>query len=416
MTILFKDLLDHSPLLKAVADMGYETPTPVQVASIPVALTGQDLCVCAQTGSGKTAAFLLPALARISQQRSTQSGNGMRVLVLAPTRELALQIEKNAQSYGQYFKWLRTISLVGGTSYGLQTRMLSKPIDLVIATPGRLLDHMRQGRIDFGRLEILILDEADRMLDMGFVDDIRQITAKMPKNRQTLLFSATMDGVVGKLAKSITHQAQRIDIERNEEHGKIDEQLYYCDDIRHKKRLLNYFLRDIAIDQAIIFTSTKIMCEDLTDELYQQGYPAYCLHGDMPQSWRNRTLRDLHRGKIKILVATDVAARGIDAERITHVFNFDLPRNAEDYVHRIGRTGRAGKNGIAISLADVRENILVHKIERYIERQLPEFEIEGMASTRRKKHIKSKNQQKSPKRNNFNQSRKNKSIKSKKSR
>lgn len=384
MTISFKELIDNPHLLHAISDAGYTAPTPVQTAAIPAALTGSDLCVCAQTGSGKTAAFLLPSLARIAAQRSNQSGKGARILVLTPTRELAQQVEENAKLYGQHFKWLRTVSLVGGTSYGFQTRMLAKPIDLIIATPGRLMDHMQQGRIDFSRLETLVLDEADRMLDMGFIDDIKKITAAMPATRQTLLFSATLDGAVGKLAQGITRDAQRIDIERSESHGKIDEFVYYCDDIRHKHRILDYLLRDTAIDQAVIFTATKAMSEELADALYEKGYAAHCLHGDMPQSWRNRTLRDLHSGRIKILVATDVAARGIDAERISHVFNFDLPKQPEDYVHRIGRTGRAGRHGIAITFSEVRDYVKVHKIESYIKRKLTEAEVEGMAPTRKK--------------------------------
>lgn len=383
MPLSFSDLNLQSPLLNALITAGYEKPTPVQLESIPAAMANQDLMVSAQTGSGKTAAFLLPTLQKLIK-RSEKPGKGPRALVLTPTRELAQQVEKNAQIYGKNMPWLRSATLVGGTSFGQQIRALSRPIDLIVATPGRLMDHMRQGRIDFSRLEVLILDEADRMLDMGFIEDIETIVAATPTERQTLLFSATWDGMVGKLAQKLTREPQKIDIAREEKQGKIDEQLLYCDDIRHKNRLLNYILRDTSIDQAVIFTATKAMSEQLADRLYDNGFSANCLHGDMPQGWRNRTLMDLRKGRIKILVATDVAARGIDVPSITHVINYDLPKQAEDYVHRIGRTGRAGRTGLAITFAEVNEYVKVHKIERYLNRKLSEQTIEGMEPTRKR--------------------------------
>lgn len=383
MTITFADLNLNANLVQTITEAGYVSPTPVQMKSIPAALEGHDLLVSAQTGSGKTAAFLLPSLEKL-QARSDKPGKGPRVLILTPTRELAQQIEKNAQVYGENMKWLRTVTLVGGTSFGFQTRALSRPIDIIVATPGRLMDHMRQGRIDFSRLELLILDEADRMLDMGFVEDIETIVAATPEDRQTLLFSATLDGVVGNIARKITNEPQSIEIERVQEESRIEEQLMYCDDFRHKDRLLDHILRDANIDQCVIFTATKAFTEQLADQLYEKGYAAECLHGDMPQSWRNRTLNNLRTGRTKVLVATDVAARGIDVPTITHVINYDLPKQAEDYVHRIGRTGRAGRSGIAISFAEVKEYMKVSKIERYLKRQLPETAIEGMEPTRRK--------------------------------
>ena len=383
MSLTFADLKLSAPLVRAVAGTGYTQPTPVQMQAIPAAIAGEDLLVSAQTGSGKTAAFLLPCLEKL-QTRSDKPGKGPRVLVLTPTRELAQQVEKNAQVYGGHMQWLRTVTLVGGTSFGLQTRALSKPLDIIVATPGRLMDHMRQGRVDFSRLEVLILDEADRMLDMGFIDDIEAIVAATPAARQTLLFSATLDGVVGNLARRLTRNPTSIEIERVHAESKIEEQLLYVDDMRHKDRLLSHILRDANIDQCVIFTATKVFSEQLADDLHEQGFSAACLHGDMPQSWRNRTLTDLRKGRIKILVATDVAARGIDVPTITHVINYDLPKQAEDYVHRIGRTGRAGRSGLAITFAEVKEYIKVNKIERYLNRKLPETEIEGMAPTRRK--------------------------------
>ncbi len=383
MTIHFSDLLSDANILSALVSEGYETPTPIQAQAIPAALNNKDIMASAQTGSGKTAAFLLPTLQRLTA-RSEKPGKGPRALVLTPTRELAAQVEKNAQAYAKNMRWFHTVTLVGGSSFGQQIRALSKPIDLIVATPGRLMDHMRSGRIDFDRLEVLVLDEADRMLDMGFIEDIETIVAATPKERQTLLFSATWDGAVGKLARNLTTQPEVIEVERVDDQGRIEEQLLYCDDKNHKNRLLDHILRDANIDQCIIFTSTKAMTEQLADELYEKGFSANCLHGDMPQGWRNRTLMDLRKGRIKILVATDVAARGIDVPTISHVINYDLPKQAEDYVHRIGRTGRAGRTGLAITFSEVNEYIKVHKIERYINRKLPEMAIEGMEPTRKR--------------------------------
>ena len=384
MSIKFADLNLDKNILSAVSSEGYESPTPIQAQAIPFALDGRDIMASAQTGSGKTAAFLLPTLQKLTK-RSEKPGKGPRALVLTPTRELAAQVEKNALAYAKNMRWFRTVSIVGGASFGYQTRALSKPIDLIVATPGRLMDLMQSGKVDFERLEVLILDEADRMLDMGFIDDIETIVEATPSDRQTLLFSATWDGAVGKLARKLTKDPETIEVERVDDQGKIEEQLLYCDDMRHKNRLLDHILRDANIDQCVIFTSTKAMTEVIADELYEKGFAANCLHGDMPQGWRNRTLMDLRKGRCKILVATDVAARGIDVPTITHVINYDLPKQAEDYVHRIGRTGRAGRTGIAITFAEVNEYVKVHKIEKYIGRKLPELTIEGMEPTRKRK-------------------------------
>ena len=384
MSIKFADLNLDKNILSAVRSEGYESPTPIQAQAIPFALEGRDIMASAQTGSGKTAAFLLPTLQRLTK-RSEKPGKGPRALVLTPTRELAAQVEKNALAYAKNMRWFRTVSIVGGASFGYQTRALSKPVDLIVATPGRLMDLMQSGKVDFDRLEVLILDEADRMLDMGFIDDIETIVEATPSDRQTLLFSATWDGAVGKLARKLTKNPEIIEVERVDDQGKIEEQLLYCDDMRHKNRLLDHILRDANIDQCVIFTSTKAMTEVIADDLYEKGFAANCLHGDMPQGWRNRTLMDLRKGRCKILVATDVAARGIDVPTITHVINYDLPKQAEDYVHRIGRTGRAGRTGIAITFAEVNEYVKVHKIEKYIGRKLPELTVEGMEPTRKRK-------------------------------
>ena len=384
MSIKFADLNLDKNILSAVRSEGYESPTPIQAQAIPFALEGRDIMASAQTGSGKTAAFLLPTLQRLTK-RSEKPGKGPRALVLTPTRELAAQVEKNALAYAKNMRWFRTVSIVGGASFGYQTRALSKPVDLIVATPGRLMDLMQSGKIDFARLEVLILDEADRMLDMGFIDDIETIVEATPTDRQTLLFSATWDGAVGKLARKLTKNPEVVEVERVDDQGKIEEQLLYCDDMRHKNRLLDHILRDANIDQCVIFTSTKAMTEVIADDLYEKGFAANCLHGDMPQGWRNRTLMDLRKGRCKILVATDVAARGIDVPTITHVINYDLPKQAEDYVHRIGRTGRAGRTGIAITFAEVNEYVKVHKIEKYIDRKLTEVTVEGMEPTRKRK-------------------------------
>ena len=384
MSIKFADLNLDKNILSAVRSEGYESPTPIQAQAIPFALDGRDIMASAQTGSGKTAAFLLPTLQKLTK-RSEKPGKGPRALVLTPTRELAAQVEKNALAYAKNMRWFRTVSIVGGASFGYQIRALSKPVDLIVATPGRLMDLMQSGKVDFERLEVLILDEADRMLDMGFIDDIETIVEATPTDRQTLLFSATWDGAVGKLARKLTQDPEIIEVERVDDQGKIEEQLLYCDDMRHKNRLLDHILRDANIDQCVIFTSTKAMTEVIADDLYEKGFAANCLHGDMPQGWRNRTLMDLRKGRCKILVATDVAARGIDVPTITHVINYDLPKQAEDYVHRIGRTGRAGRTGIAITFAEVNEYVKVHKIEKYIGRKLPELTIEGMEPTRKRK-------------------------------
>ncbi|MDC7700282.1 DEAD/DEAH box helicase [Vogesella sp. LYT5W] len=378
----FSDLGLPEPIVQALTKSGYESPTDVQAEAIPAALLGKDLLVSAQTGSGKTAAFLLPALTKMGE-RSKGSGNGPRVLVLTPTRELASQVEKNAQVYGEHLRWLRTVTLVGGASFGFQTRALSRPVDIIVATPGRLMDHMRSGRVDFSRLEMLILDEADRMLDMGFIEDIETIVAATPAERQTLLFSATLDGTVGRMAEKMTRSPQRIEIARKEDGGSIEEHLLYADDNAHKARLLDAILKESDFEQAVVFSATKIGSEEIADKLSDMGYSAACLHGDMPQNWRNRTLNDLRRGRIKILVATDVAARGIDVPAIGLVVNYDLPKQAEDYVHRIGRTGRAGRSGVAITIAESREFHRVRRIEQYIKRSLTEAVIPGLEPTRR---------------------------------
>ena len=382
----FSTLGLHASLLQTLVGLGYSEPTPVQRAAIPAVLAGSDLLVSSQTGSGKTAAFMLPALQRLLADPSAPAAHGTRsagprILVLTPTRELALQVQKAVHGYGGGQR-LRTACLVGGMPYGLQLKQLSRPVDIAIATPGRLKDHLDRGRLDLSRVEILVLDEADRMLDMGFVEDIDAIVARTPAGRQTLLFSATLDGVVGRLAQRVTRSPERIDIAASAAHTpQIEQRALYADNLPHKNRLLDALLRDTEIGQALVFTATKRSAEELSGALRAQGFTAGALHGDMRQRERNFTLQCLRDGRMRVLVATDVAARGIDVPGISHVINYDAPRQAEDYVHRIGRTGRAGRTGIAVTLLAHGEKHLVRSIERYTGSALRIAVIPGLEPT-----------------------------------
>ncbi len=375
---VFAQLGLSESITRALAEAGYTAPTSVQSQAIPQALAGHDLMVSSQTGTGKTAAFMLPALQRLAQP-AIGKGIGPRMLVLTPTRELALQVTKASDNYGKYLRRVKTVSILGGMPYPVQNRLLRQPVDVLVATPGRLLDHMDQGRIDFSRLEILVLDEADRMLDMGFIEDIERIVAATPASRQTLLFSATLGGTVGKLAARLLREPRRIEVSSaSARHENIEQRLHWADDLAHKNRLLDHVLRDATLDQAVVFTATKRDADLLADTLVERGFLAAALHGDMNQGQRNRTLESLRRGRVKVLVATDVAARGIDVQSISHVINFDLPKQAEDYVHRIGRTGRAGRNGVAISLANGKDFGQVKQIERFTTHMIPVHVIPGL--------------------------------------
>ena len=376
--VSFADLGLAQPILAAIETSGYTEPTPVQAAAIPVLNARRDVMASAATGTGKTAAFMLPALNFLTE-KSEKPGRGPRILVLSPTRELAAQIKSAAETYGKQIRHAKVVSIVGGMPYPLQIKLLSSPFEILVATPGRLIDLMDRGRIDLSRLEMLVLDEADRMLDLGFRDDIALIAAKVPKERVTALFSATLDGDIATVAKSLLTDPERIEIAapaRRQE--QIVEKLHYADDITHKAKLLDRILEDTAVGQAIIFTATKIDAGDLADRLLGQGKKAAALHGDMQQRERTRTLTRLKKGEIDVLVATDVAARGIDVAGITHVVNFDLPKFAEDYVHRIGRTGRAGREGIAISFAAKHEVPALRRIEKFIGRKLNSYQLEGL--------------------------------------
>jgi len=376
----FDSLNLHPTILRAVLEAGYDTPTAVQAQAIPPALEGRDIMASAQTGTGKTAAFTLPALNLLATPHALNS-RGPRILVLTPTRELAAQVNEAARKYGKYIR-ARTVSIVGGMPYPLQNKLLSQPLDILVATPGRFIDHMERGRIDLSRLQMLVLDEADRMLDMGFMPDVERICEALPKERQTLLFSATLDGImhIGKqfLTNPITLQVAG----QKEKHANIEQRLHFVDDMTHKNKLLEHLLIAPDVNQAIIFTSTKRHADVLAEDLYAAGHKTAALHGDMTQGARNRTLTKLRQGDVKVLVATDVAARGIDVQGISHVINYDLPKFAEDYVHRIGRTGRANNKGIAISFASNMDRHLLRKIEQYTGQKLDAAVVEGFEPKR----------------------------------
>ena len=377
----FETLNLSEPILKAIAACGYTAPTPIQAQSIPLAMAGKDLIGSAQTGTGKTASFVLPALERLLTP-STLKGKGPRILVLTPTRELANQVTDAVRSYGKFMR-VRCGAILGGMPYREQMALLSQPVDIIVATPGRLIDHLDRRSINLSRLELLILDEADRMLDMGFSEDVDRIAAASPEDRQTLLFTATMDDAMAKLAKRLLKDPVRIAVAATAvTELQIEQRLHVTDDMRHKNRLLQHLIADASLTKAIIFSATKRDADMLASELYSQGHAAAALHGDMSQGARNKTIVNMRRGKVRLLVATDVAARGLDVTGISHVINFDLPKFAEDYVHRIGRTGRAGASGIAISFCSGNEVAYLDKIERFTGKTLPQHVIEGLEPTR----------------------------------
>jgi len=368
-------------ILKAVTNCGYKQPTPVQAEAIPPALEGRDVIASAQTGTGKTAAFVLPALQRLLQC-GTKSRKGPSVLVLTPTRELAEQITQATRTYGRHLPF-KSATIVGGMPYRDQFKALGQKPDLLIATPGRLLDHMERGSVDLSSVHLLVLDEADRMLDMGFIDDVEKIAAAVPGKRQTLMFAATLDMKVTKLAAHLLKEPLLIQIEAQQATNiNIEQRLHMVDDIQHKNRMLQHLIEDSSMKQAIIFSATRRDADKLARELHAQGQLAAALHGDMKQGARNRTIKNLRCGRIRLLVATDVAARGLDVAGISHVINYDLPKFAEDYVHRIGRTGRAGATGIAISFASRQERSYLAKIEKYIGQTLCQQVIPGLEPKR----------------------------------
>ncbi len=373
----FTELNLDSRLLRALDARGFDTPTDIQREAIPVVLAGRDLMASAQTGTGKTAAFVLPALHRLLEP-ARSAGRGPRVLVLTPTRELAMQVNDNVRQLGRFCR-LTTGSVVGGMPYPPQIRLFRQSVDFLVATPGRLMDHMEQGHVDFSRLEMLVLDEADRMLDMGFVQAVKAIAAATPASRQTLLFSATLEGKVQAIARALLKDPARVQLAANHDsHAAIEQRMHQADDIGHKHRLLSHVLSGSELRQAVIFTATKRGADRLALRLSEQGHASAALHGDMGQGQRKRTVDRMHRGQLKLLVATDVAARGLDIKGVSHVINFDLPMVAEDYIHRIGRTGRGGATGTAISLVGPDDWRKLSGIERLTGRKLEREQIPGL--------------------------------------
>ena len=381
--ITFADLGLAGSILHALQASGYDTPTPIQAQAIPPAMQRRDLLLSAQTGSGKTASFVLPILDDIIS--SEASPRHIHTVILTPTRELANQVSDSVRQYSKGVRGIFSVPLVGGSPYGGQIRALKKGVQIVIATPGRFIDHLNSGRINLENLQTLILDEADRMLDMGFSEDIEAVMNASPDDRQTIMSSATWDGPVGKIAKSFTSDPVTVSIKVETAH--IDETVYYCDDFHHKNNLLDELLNDKDLNQAIIFTATKRSSETLAKSLSEKGHKAKYLHGDLPQGKRNRIIEDVKKGKTNILVATDVAARGIDVDGITHVFNYDLPRQVEDYVHRIGRSGRAGRSGNAVSLCSIDDRKQLDAINRYLKRTMSVEEVDGLEPKKNTKDL-----------------------------
>jgi ATP-dependent RNA helicase RhlE len=359
-------------LLHAVQDAEYETPTPIQVQAIPVALRGADLLGCAQTGTGKTAGFLLPILQRLAQGKRGR----LRALVLTPTRELAAQIGESARTYGKYLP-VRSAVVFGGVGLKPQEERLRQGVDLLIATPGRLLDHLERGNLEFSALEVLVLDEADRMLDLGFLPDVRRILRTLPLERQTMLFSATMPQEIEILAYQTLKTPVVIDVGRRATPVSTVRQVIYPVEPDQKRDLLCHLLKHGGMKHVLVFTRTKVRAERLARHLTQIGRRVEALHGDKSQSARTQALSGFRNGRVEVLVATDIAARGLDVEGISHVVNFDVPNIAEDYIHRIGRTARAEATGDAISLVSAEELDFVRAIEHLIGITIPRRLVVG---------------------------------------
>jgi ATP-dependent RNA helicase RhlE len=377
----FTDLGLSAALLKAVADKGYDIPSPIQRAAIPPILAGRDLMAAAQTGTGKTAAFTLPMLQRLSGGPRSR-GNSVRALVLTPTRELAAQVQQSALDYGAHLP-LRSTVVFGGVKINPQIAALRRGCDILVATPGRLLDLHSQGAVSFDTLEILVFDEADRMLDMGFIHDIKRIVRLLPEKRQTLMFSATFSAEIRKLAEGYLHHPQQVEVAPANSTAERVVQLVYPVDKQRKSDLLSHLVRSNNWQQVLVFTRTKHGANKLTTKLEKDGIRAAAIHGNKSQGARTRALDGFKQGKVQALVATDIAARGLDIAQLPQVVNFDLPNVAEDYVHRIGRTGRAGASGHSYSLVSADEAEYLQGIERLIRISLPREIVDGFEPSER---------------------------------
>ena len=374
----FKDLGLSEEILQAINEHGYTTPTPIQAQSIPAILKGGDLLAAAQTGTGKTAGFTLPVLQRLftSPINQTSRRKQVRGLILTPTRELAAQVHASVQTYGKYTK-LKSAVIFGGVGANPQIKAIQSGLDILVATPGRLLDLMAQGAISLQHVEILVLDEADRMLDMGFLRDIKKILAALPKQRQNLLFSATFSTEIKSLANDLLNGPSLIEVARSNSTNEAITQVIHPVDRGNKHPLLAHLIKSNNWKQVLVFTRTKHGANKLVLQLEKDGIKAMAIHGNKSQTARTKALADFKAGNIVVLVATDIAARGIDIDQLPHVINYDLPNVPEDYVHRIGRTGRAGSNGVAASLVCVDEHMMLRDIERLIKQTLPREVIAG---------------------------------------
>ncbi len=367
----FENLNLIEPILKALKTEGYTQPTPIQAQAIPIVLQGKDLLGCAQTGTGKTAAFAIPTLQLLHKNPPKQNGRkAIRTLVLTPTRELAIQIDESFAAYGRN-TGLKHLVVFGGVGQKPQTDALARGVDILVATPGRLLDLMNQNFINLNHLEIFILDEADRMLDMGFIHDVKKIIAKLPQRRQTLFFSATMPPEIKMLASTILFDPEKVEVTPVSSTADTIRQAVYFVAKTDKKALLTHVLQDESIETALVFSRTKHGADRVVKDLKKSGIEAEAIHGDKSQTARQRALTNFKNRTIRVLVATDIAARGIDVEELSHVINWELPNIPETYVHRIGRTGRAGAKGIAISFCDTEEKAYLKDIEKLIGKQLP---------------------------------------------
>ena len=375
----FSSLGLSEPILRAVAERGYTEPTPIQKQAIPAVLSGADLLAGAQTGTGKTAGFVLPILHRLSDKSVKGPSEGrppIKALILVPTRELAAQVEESVREYGKHLK-LASMTMIGGVNINPQITRLRSRVDILVATPGRLLDHVGQKTLDLSKVEILVLDEADRMLDMGFIRDIKKILALLPKNRQNLLFSATFSDEIKALADGLLNAPETIEVaKRNATADTIEHKVYPVDRDR-KRPLLAKLVKMHNWFQVLVFTRTKHGANQLAEYLTKNGIPSLAIHGNKSQAARTRALSEFKDGSLQVLVATDIAARGIDIADLPHVVNYELPNVPEDYVHRIGRTGRAGQSGEAVSLVCVDELKLLAAIEKLIKKKIPQEIIEG---------------------------------------
>jgi ATP-dependent RNA helicase RhlE len=373
--MLFSELGLSAELLRAIEKKGYQEATPIQQQAIPLILEGRDLLAGAQTGTGKTAGFTLPLLQRLQNSKS-KGRNGVRALILVPTRELAAQVAESVSDYGRYLPFTSTV-IFGGVSINPQISKLRRGVDIVIATPGRLLDHMQRGTIRLDGVETLVLDEADRMLDMGFVRDIKKVLKAIPPMRQNLLFSATFSKDIKQLANELLDAPMEIQVARQNTTAEQVSQVVHPVDRNRKRELLSHMIGEGNWQQVLVFTRTKHLANRLAQQLEKDGLSTAAIHGNKSQGARTRALADFKKGKIRVLVATDIAARGLDIEQLPHVVNFELPNVPEDYVHRIGRTGRAGLEGEAVSLVCIDEKKLLADIERLLRRDIEQVIIPG---------------------------------------